>query len=76
MGLNAVGAHGFLAKAHIGHAVAGDVAVAGRAADVDGKITVQSGVVADRDRRIAQIDSAVDNAIAKGRRSSAMQLAE
>src|SRR5262249_23701962 len=34
MGLNAIGAYGFLAKAHIGHAVAGDVAVAGRAADI------------------------------------------
>jgi hypothetical protein len=28
MGLNAVGAYGFLAKAHIGHQVEGDVAVA------------------------------------------------
>jgi hypothetical protein len=76
MGLNAIGAYGFLAKAHIGHAVAGDVAVAGRAADVDARLNVQSGVVADLDRRIAQIDSAVEKATSKGRTGSAMQLAD
>src|SRR5262245_49456323 len=41
MGLNAIGAYGFLAKAHIGHAIAGETAVAGRAAEVDARITVQ-----------------------------------
>src|SRR6266404_2951090 len=41
MGLNAVGCYGFLAKAHIGHQVDGDVAVAGRAADIEGRISVQ-----------------------------------
>jgi hypothetical protein len=56
MGLNAVGAYGFLAKAHIGHAVAGDVAVAGRAAEVDARLAVQANVVSDLDQRIAQID--------------------
>jgi hypothetical protein len=35
MGLNAIGAYGFLAKAHIGYAVAGETAVAGRSAEVD-----------------------------------------
>src|SRR5258707_6967107 len=34
MGLNAIGCYGFLAKAHIGHQVGGDGAVAGRAADI------------------------------------------
>src|SRR5262249_12434939 len=60
MGLNAIGAYGFLAKAHIGHAVAGDVAVAGRAADTEARLSVQVGVVTDLDRRIAQIDKAVE----------------
>jgi hypothetical protein len=41
MGLSAVGAYGFLAKAHIGHAVEGDVAVAGKLADVDGRLEAQ-----------------------------------
>ena len=34
MGLNAIGAYGFLAKAHIGHAVDDDVGAAGKAADI------------------------------------------
>jgi hypothetical protein len=76
MGLNAIGAYGFLAKAHIGHAVAGETAVAGRAADIDGRIMVQAGVVADLDRRIAQIDSAVEKTTAKGRGGAAMALAD
>jgi hypothetical protein len=52
MGLNVVGAFGFLAKAHIEHQVEGDIAVAGRAADIEGRISVQSDLVADLDRRI------------------------
>ena len=50
MGLNVVGAFGFLAKAHIGHLVEGDVAVAGRAADIEGRISVQADLVADLGR--------------------------
>jgi hypothetical protein len=76
MGLNAIGAYGFLAKAHIEHAVAGETAVAGRAADIDARLNVQAGVMADLDRRIAQIDSAVETATRKGRTGSAMQLAD
>jgi hypothetical protein len=76
MTLNALGAFGFLSKAHIASALAGDLAVAGRGADVETRITVQSGVVADLDRRIAQIDKAVDTATSKGRTGSAMALAE
>jgi hypothetical protein len=75
MGLNAIGAYGFLAKAHIGHAVAGDVAVASRAVEIDARLNVQAGVVADLDRRIAQIDGAVE-ITRKGRTRSAMQLAD
>jgi hypothetical protein len=37
---------------------------------------VQAGVVSDIDRRIAQIDGAIEKATAKGRTSSAMTLAE
>jgi len=76
MGLNAIGAYGFLAaKAHIEHAVAGDV-TAGRTADIEGRISVQTGVVADLDRRLSQIDGAVEKATAKGRTGSAMALAD
>jgi len=76
MGLNAIGAYGFLAKAHIGHAVAGETAVAGRAADVDARITVQVGVLADIDRRLGQIDKAVETATQRGRTATAMKLAD
>jgi hypothetical protein len=76
MMLNAIGAYGFLAKAHIGHAVAGETAVAGRAADTEARISVQASVVADLDRRIAQIDTAVEKATDRGRTAVAMKLAD
>jgi hypothetical protein len=68
-------AFGFLAKAHIGHQVEGETAIAGRLAEIQGRISVQEGVVADLDRRIAQIDGAVEKSTAKGRTNAAMQLA-
>src|SRR5258706_2719751 len=58
MGLNAVGCYGFLAKAHIGHQVDGDVAVAGRAADIEGRLVVQAEKVADLTKQIADLDAA------------------
>jgi hypothetical protein len=76
MTLNAVGCFGYLSRAHIASALAGDLAVAGRGADVDTRITVQAGMVADLDRRIAQIGSAVNKATEKGRTTAAMALAE
>jgi hypothetical protein len=76
MALNAIGAYGFLAKAHIGHQVEGEVTTAGRAADIDARLSVQAGVVADLERRLSQIDGAVEKATAKGRTSSAMALAD
>jgi hypothetical protein len=76
MGLNAVGAYGYLAKAHIEHAVAGEVTTLARNADVEARLGVQAGVVADLDRRTAQIDSAVEKSTEKGRTGSAMALAD
>jgi hypothetical protein len=76
MGLNAVGAFGYLSRAHIVSALAGDLAVAGRGADTDARLSIQAGVIADLDRRIAQIDKAVDTATSKGRTGSAMALAD
>ncbi len=75
MALNAVGAYGFLARAHIASAVAGETAVAGRAADIEARIAVQAGIVTDLDRRLGQIDKAVETATARGRTTGAMQLA-
>jgi hypothetical protein len=75
MGLNVIGAFGFLARAHIGHQVEGDVAVASRAADIEGRISIQAGIVADLDRRIHQIDAAIETATQRGRTNAATQLA-
>ena len=75
MGLNVIGAFGFLAKAHIAHQVEGETAVAGRAADTEARISIQADAVADLDRRIGQIDGAVEKSTAKGRTNAAMQLA-
>src|SRR5260370_5312742 len=55
--LNAIGAYGFLAKAHIGHALAGDLAVPARAADIEARISVQAGKVADLTKQIADLGS-------------------
>src|SRR5262249_54192551 len=76
MGLNAIGCYGFLAKAHIGHQLEGETAVAGRVADVDARIGVQASLVSDLDRRLAQIDGAVEKATQRGRSASAMALAD
>jgi hypothetical protein len=54
------GAFGFLAKAHIGHQVEGERAVGARAAGIEARISVQADAVADLDRRIGQIDGAVE----------------
>jgi hypothetical protein len=58
MGLNAVGCYGFLAKAHIGHQVESDIAVAGRAADIEARLAVQAEKVADLTKQIADLDAA------------------
>ena len=76
MTLNAIGCFGYLSKAHIASALAGDLAVAGRSADTEARLSMQAGVVADLDRRIAQIDRAVETATSKGRTGSAMALAD
>jgi hypothetical protein len=76
MGLNAIGAYGFLAKAHIGHQVEGDIAGRWSSADVDARIAVQAGIIADLDRRLGQIDGAVSEATRRGRTNAAMTLAD
>jgi hypothetical protein len=76
MALNAVGCFGCLSRAHIAQAVTGDIAVTGRSAYIEARLDMQVGVVADLDRRIAQIDRAVETATTKGRTGSAMALAD
>jgi hypothetical protein len=74
--LNVIGAYGFLSQAHIQHALAGDLEVAGQAAETDARIAVQTTVVADLDRRVGQIDGAIETATQRGRSNTAMNLAD
>jgi hypothetical protein len=75
MGLNAVGDYGFLVRAHVGHGVEGHVAVAARLADIDGRIALQTIVVANIDRQLGQIDGSIEKAMAAGKVNGAMALA-
>jgi hypothetical protein len=47
MVLNSIGVYGFLSRAHIEHALAGDLTVASKAADVEARLAVQASVVTD-----------------------------
>jgi hypothetical protein len=76
MGLNSIGSYGFLARTHIAHAVAGEVTALARGADVDARLSLQAGIVADIDRRIAQIDGAVEKTTAKDCRQEPRQAHE
>jgi hypothetical protein len=75
MGLNAVGAYGFLAKAHIAHQVESETEVAKRIANIDGRIAEQSAKLADIEKRLGQIDGAINAGIARGKVNAAMTLA-
>jgi len=55
--LNSIGVYGSLSRAHIEHALASDLNVVSKAADIDVRLSVQAGIVADLDRRIGQVDA-------------------
>ena len=67
MSLNAVGVFGFLTRAHLDHMAAVDQALADRTADTEARLTIQDQAVADLDRRIAQIDAAIEESTRLGR---------
>jgi hypothetical protein len=74
MALNAVGSYGFLAKAHLDHAVAGEAQVTDHKARIEARKELAAASVADIDRRIAQIDAAVDETTRRGHTTSALAL--
>ena len=74
--LNAVGSYGFLAKAHLEHAVVAEAHVADHQARIDARKELAAANVADIDQRIAQIDNAVNEATKRGRTAIAMNLVE
>jgi hypothetical protein len=75
MSLNAVGVFGFLTRAHLDHMAAMDLALADRTADTEARLAIQGQTVADLDRRIAQIDAAIEEATRLGRPVGAMTIA-
>jgi hypothetical protein len=76
MGLNAIGVFGFLTRAHLEHMIAVDLALADTTADIDARLAIQGQTVTDLDRRIAQIDSAIEQSTRLGRPVSAMTIAD
>lgn len=60
MALNAVEVFGFLTCAHLEYMMVVDLALADRTADIDARLDTQGQTVADLDRRIAQIDAAIE----------------
>lgn len=76
MSLNAVGVFGFLTKAHLDHMTAVDLALADNVADIEARLAIQVQTVADLDRRISQIDAAIEESTRLGRPVGAMTIAD
>jgi hypothetical protein len=56
--------------------MAADLMLADRTADIDARVTIQGQTVADLDRRIAQIDAAIEESTRLGRPVGAMMIAD
>ena len=76
MTLNAVGVFGFLTRAHLDHMASVDLALADRTADTEARLAIQGQTVSDLDRRIAQIDAAIEASTRLGRPVGAMTIAD
>jgi hypothetical protein len=73
--INAAGVFGKLVEAHVSVAASARSSVAERIETLDARVTAQSATVADLDRRVAQIDNAVDESTRRGRVAGAMTIA-
>jgi len=69
-----MGCYGYLTRAHLQGQLAGQIDVESRAAPVCQQIENKTAIVADLNRRIGQIDSAVEEATRRGRTKNAMDL--
>ena len=76
MSLNAIGVFGFLTRAHLDHMAVVDLALTDRTADIDARLSMQGQTVADLDRRIAQIDAAIEESTRLGRPVGAMTISD
>ena len=73
--INAAGVFGKLVEAHVGVAASARSSVAERIEALDARVTAQSATVVDLDRRVAQIDNAVDESTRRGRATRAVAIA-
>jgi hypothetical protein len=76
MAINAVGVFGYLSRAHLDQLARAELGIAEQASDLDARLALQVQIVADLDRRIGQIDAAIDEATRRGRATSAMAIAD
>jgi hypothetical protein len=74
MALNAVGVFGFLTRAHLERQLAIEVVAADRAAEIEARLLVQDELLADLDKRIRQIDAAIEESTRRGQPAVAMAL--
>jgi hypothetical protein len=74
--INAVGVFGKLVEAHVAVAAAARASVSERLEVIDARLTPKLATLADLDRRISQIDAAVDESTRRGRMAGAMNLAD
>jgi hypothetical protein len=70
--VNATGVYAQLVAAHIGERGAAQSAIAVRDAALAARIDIQAQTVADLDRRLGQIDSAIEEAAKRGRTTTAL----
>lgn len=76
MAINAVGVFGYLSRAHLDQLARAELGVAEQSSDLTARVGPQTQIVTDLDRRIGQIDGAIEESTRRGRTTSAMAMAE
>jgi len=74
--INATGVYAQLVSAHVGERGERESYITSRTADFDARIEVAGHKVADLDRRLGQIDSAIEEAAKRGRTNAALAAME
>jgi hypothetical protein len=74
--INAAGVYAQLVAAHVGQRGNASAALETQTATLDAKISVQQHTVADLDRRLGQIDSAIEEANRRGKMKTAIATME
>jgi hypothetical protein len=76
MALSAIGSFGFLSSSHISHVIAHRAMIDQGAANIEARAKVQAALLADVDKRLRQIDAAIEETIRRGRAAAAMALSD